>query len=192
MARKTSPPSPPSAYRLAEATAATKKEAARALQRAQTLTSAAEDATDAALLPNLREAVSYAYATPDPYQTMRAMAQTLAVALKRGQHAFVSHELEKLLQLAPRVEPLASRAAALRWLWNRLSAAGPALSDPIWNTIVSHCPPDRSWRAARLYHDIAEVWNREEPGAWRRVAAAMPDGKARAKLERRFPAKTSR
>jgi hypothetical protein len=63
-----------------------------------------------------------------------------------------------------------------------------AFAGPIWRSIRVLCNPDHHWRAARLYRHIAEVREARHPGAAAEVIAAMPSGKARAALERRFKA----
>jgi hypothetical protein len=46
--------------------------------------------------------------------------------------------------------------------------------------------PDHHWRAARVFRQIAEVREQRRPGLAAEVIAAMPMGKAKAALARRF------
>ena len=111
----------------------------------------------------------------------------LEVAFKRGRISFAERERDRAIKLAPQIEPLASRAFALQSLWGGCYIGGSKYAEPVWQAVLAHCPPDRSWRAARLYRHIAEVREHyERGGAALRVLRAMPAGKARAKLARRF------
>jgi hypothetical protein len=89
--------------------------------------------------------------------------------------------LRSLLRSSP-----ASQAYALEILWTACFAVDPSHAKPVWSTILRLCHPDHSWRAARLYLHIAEIQDSQSPGAAATVIRAMPPGKARAWLERRF------
>jgi hypothetical protein len=122
----------------------------------------------------------------DEYGMVAVRSWPLQVAFQRGQIAFAEHERDWAIALAPQVEPLASRAFALQCLWGGCFITGPKHAEPVWRAILALCPPDRSWRAARLYRHIAEVQGSRNRGAAIKVIRAMPEGKARAKLARRF------
>ena len=113
------------------------------------------------------------------------MAWPISVAAKRGLLAFAERELAKCLELASRIEPRASRAYALERLWRTCFAVDPRLAQPVWRRILELCPPDRSWRVARLYLHVAEIQHAHS-GSAAAVIRAMPPGKARSWLERRF------
>jgi hypothetical protein len=156
--------------------------------RAQALSCVAKHAERSNALKILSEAVAAAYACSDAYNIVAVMCWPLEVACRRGHRAYAQRELEKILLLAPEVEPRASRAYALQCLWGGCYAADEEFAEPVWQAIRELCNPDHHWRAARLFRHIAEVREAHHPGSAAEVIAAMPIGKARAALERRFKA----
>jgi hypothetical protein len=155
--------------------------------RAQALSCVAAHARESSVRKIVGEAVAAAYdCADDPYRTVAVMSWPLEAAYRRGHHDYARGELEKVLELAPKVEPRASRAFALQLLWGGCYAADEAFAEPVWQTILRLCNPDHHWRAARLFRHIAEVRQARHPGAAAAVIAAMPIGKARAALARRF------
>jgi hypothetical protein len=165
-------------------------EAARACPdawyRVQALASVAEHADQRRALPILEEAAREARSCHDAYGTVAAMAWPLRVAFKQGHLGFAERELQNCLALAPAIEPRASQAYALEILWTACFAADASHAKPVWSTILRLCHPDHSWRGARLYLHVAEIQNSRNPGAAAALIRAMPPGKARAWLERRF------
>ena len=154
--------------------------------RAQALSCVARHARESSVLKIVGEAVAAAYACPDAYNTVAVMSWPLEVAYGRGHQAYAKAELAKVLQLAPEVQPRASRAFALQLLWGGCYAADEEFAEPVWQAILLLCHPDRHWRAARLFRHIAEVREQRHPGSAAEVVAAMPMGKAKAALARRF------
>lgn len=154
--------------------------------RVQALASVAEHAEPRLVLSILEEAAREAPSCHDAYGTVAVMAWPLGVALRHGQLDFAGRELDKCLALACRIEPRASQAFALDILWSACFAADPGYAEPVWHRILELCHPDQSWRAARLYLHIAEVWNERAPGDAAAVIRAMRPGKTRSWLERRF------
>lgn len=154
--------------------------------RAQALTRVAEHACESEVLKILVEAVAAAHACADAYGTVAVMSWPLEIAFKRGRCSFADRELEKVLLLAPEVEPRASRAFALQLLWGGCYAAGEEFAEPVWQVILALCNPNHHWREARLFRHIAEIREARYPGAAAEVIAAMPRGKARFTLARRF------
>jgi hypothetical protein len=156
--------------------------------RAQSLATVASHAPEPRVLDILNEAVQAADACHDEYGMVAVRSWPIEVALKRGRVSFAERERNRAIALAPRIEPLASRAFALQLLWGGCYLAGPRHAEPVWCVILALCAPDRSWRAAGLYRHIAEVREHYEPGtgAAAEVLRAMPEGKARAKLARRL------
>jgi hypothetical protein len=149
--------------------------------RCQALTEIAQHASAERFEPLFLEAVIAAQAAPDVYQTVAVMGWPLMAAIDRGRADLAERELAGVLARVPSVTPMASRAYALELLWRSCFAGGRPFRGPIWRTIAAHVHPDRSWRAARLYRLIARDLG---PGGRARVIAAMPDGKARRKIER--------
>lgn len=156
--------------------------------RAQALATVAEHAPDARVLDILNEAVKAANACHDEYGMVAVLSWPLQVAFKRGRIAFAERERDRAIELAASVEPLASRAYALQCLWGGCYSGGSRYATPVWQAILSLCHPDRSWRAARLYRHIADIRTHYEGGkaAAITIIRAMPEGKARTKLARRF------
>ncbi len=154
--------------------------------RVQALASVAQHADQRIALRILEEAAREARSCHDAYGVVAVMAWPLGVAFKQGQLGFAERELKNCLALAPQIEPRASQAYALEILWTACFAVDPSHAKPVWSTILRLCHPDHSWRAARLYLHIAEIQDSQSPGAAAAVIRAMPLGKARAWLERRF------
>lgn len=154
--------------------------------RVQALASVAEHAHPRLVLPILEEAAVEALACHDAYGRVAVMSWALRVALAQGCRGYAERELTRCLALAVRVEPAASQAYALETLWTACFAIDPQHARPVWNRILELCHPDRSWRAARLYLHVAELQDSRTPGAGAAVIRAMPPGKTRSWLERRF------
>lgn len=138
------------------------------------------------MLDVLNESMQAADACHDEYGMVAVRSWPLQTAFERGRISFAERERDRAIKLAPQIEPLASRAFALSLLWGGCYVGGPSHADPVWQAIVALCPPDLSWRAARLYRQIAKVLDSRQPGAAIEVINAMPEGKARARLARRF------
>jgi hypothetical protein len=154
--------------------------------RAQALAAVAAHAPEPWVLDILEEAVKAANTCHDEYGMVAVLSWPLQVAFQRGRIVFAERERDRAIALAPRIEPLTSRAFALQSLWGGCYIGGPQYAAPVWRAILRLCPPDRSWRAARLYRHIAQVLNSRDPGAAIKVIRAMPEGKARTRLAQRF------
>lgn len=144
--------------------------------RAQALATVAEHAPKSAVLALLDESVEAANTCPDAYGMVAVMSWPLQVSYKRRQPGWALRARDRAIALAPHVQPLASRAFAMQCLWGGCYAGGPQYAEPVWQAILALCPPDRSWRAARLYRHVAEIREHYEPrsGAARAVLDAMP------------------
>ena len=153
--------------------------------RVQALATVAEFADPAAALSILEEAAREAQSCHDTYGTVAVMAWPIGIAFKQGLRVFAERELNNCLALAPQIEPRASRAYALENLWHTCFAVDARHANAVWRRILELCHPDHNWRAARLYLHIAEAQHRQNRDA-ARVIRAMPSGKARGWLERRF------
>jgi hypothetical protein len=154
--------------------------------RVQALASVAEYADQGVALSILEEAAREAQSCHDAYGTAAVMAWPIGVAFRRGLAAFAGRELTKCLELASQIEPRASQAYALEKLWRACFAVDPGLAHPVWLRILELCHPDRSWRAARLYLHITEIQHGHSRSAAAAMIRAMPPGRARGWLERRF------
>jgi hypothetical protein len=94
--------------------------------------------------------------------------------------------LHDALALIPSVEPMASRAYALDGLWRTTSTVGDsAMRKAVLAAVQAHVHPDRSWRAKRLYRDIADWLAAREPRKAKAFVEAMPKGKAQTGLAHR-------
>ena len=154
--------------------------------RVQALASVAEHADDRRVLPILDEAARESASCHDAYGAVAVMAWPIEVALKRRQTGFARRERDRCLAAASGIEPRASQAYALDLLWSRCFAADEGFAEPVWARIQELCHPDHHWRAARLYLHIATAVEQRRPGAAAGVITAMPVGKARGRLARRF------
>ena len=155
--------------------------------RAQALSTVAENAPEERVLAVLEEAVKAANACHDEYGMVAVLSWPLQVALQRGRISFAERERDRALMLAPRIEPMASRAFALQSPVGRLLHRRREIRRTGLARNSRSLSPDRNWRAARLYRHIAEVREHyERGGAAVRVIRAMPDGKARTRLARRM------
>ncbi|MBM3529088.1 MAG: hypothetical protein FJX62_13445 [Alphaproteobacteria bacterium] len=157
--------------------------------RCQAMTAIAEAAPDGLADKAFKAAREAAAAGEDAYQQTAVLAVTLHAAIKRGRGKLVRDILGDILARTPSVEPMASRAAALGWLWAVVKSAGTAeMRKTVLAAVQAHCHPDRSWRAARLYREMAEDLARTDPTFATLFVRAMPEGKARANLLRRLAA----
>lgn len=194
--RRTSTPSQASLIGRQRAEQLAPNDTARALQaahtcpdawyRVQALASVAEYADQSAALSILEEAAREAQSCHDPYAAVAVMAWPIGVAFRQGKIAFAGRELKKCLERASEIEPRASQAYALEILWQACFVEQQlGHANAVWRRILELCHPDRSWRAARLYLHIAEIQHERNHNA-AAVVRAMPPGKTRSWLERRF------
>lgn len=154
--------------------------------RVQALSSVAEYAADALVLGILEEAARESRKCHDAYGTVAVMSWPIQVAFKRGRLSYAERERNRCLVLAAEIEPRNSQAFALQCLWGGCYIGGPEHAKPVFKRILELCHPDRCWRAKRLYLHIAEVVESRSPGAAIPVIRAMPPGKARDWLQRRY------
>jgi hypothetical protein len=154
--------------------------------RAQALSRIAEYARESSVGSIAGQAIGAAYDCSDAYNTVAVMSWPLRAAWNRGRHAYARNELDRVLRLAPDVEPLASRISALDCLWRGCHAANETFAEPVWQAILALYHPDHHWRAARLFRHIAEAREQRQPGSAASVISAMPEGKAKTALARRF------
>jgi hypothetical protein len=100
----------------------------------------------------------------DAYQRTAVLCGTLCAALESGRPALAGAILKDILAQISGVAPLASRAFALAWLWAVADSAGDAaMRQQTLAAAQAYCHPDRSWRAARLYRDMADGLARRDP-----------------------------
>jgi hypothetical protein len=85
--------------------------------RAQALAKVAAHAPESHVLDTLGEAVQAANACHDEYGIVAVLSWPLEVAFRRGRISFAVRERDRAIALAPRIEPLPSRAFALQFLW---------------------------------------------------------------------------
>jgi hypothetical protein len=131
------------------------------------------------------KALEAAAAGADDYQRTAVLAWVIEAALKRRRPDIAEMALKRALALAPSVEPMNSRAYAFRSLWKVTGALGDGtMRNSVLVCIQAHVHPDRSWRAKRLYRDIAAniAWNRPDQAS--AFIRNMPLGRARAFVER--------
>jgi hypothetical protein len=131
------------------------------------------------------EAIAAAAQGGDGYRRLAVLAWPIRAAIERGQAGRAAPWLHAALAEIATVEPMASRAYALGLLWSAAFPAGPQLRAAVRAAVLAHCPPDRSWRAARLYRTIVATLAAAHPEDGQALIAAMPGGKARTQVERR-------
>lgn len=154
--------------------------------RVQALASVAEHAPDALVFGILDEAAGESRKCHDAYGTVAVMSWPIQVAFKRGRISYAERERNRCLALAAEITPRNSQAFALQCLWGGCYIGGPEHAKPVFNRILELCHPDRCWRSRRLYRHIAEVVESRSPGAAIAVMRAMPPGKSKDWLQRRF------
>jgi hypothetical protein len=155
--------------------------------RAQAMATIAMAAPEPLSENAFREARAAAAAGDDAYQRAAVLAPVIAVALKRGRRDLAGAMLADALVLAPTVEPTASRAYALHALWSvAIDLGDEGMRKAVLMRIKAHVHPDHSWRARRLYRDIADWLAAREPRQAEAFVRAMPQGKAQAYLARRI------
>jgi hypothetical protein len=155
--------------------------------RCQALATIARDADDPVIVEQaFEEARAAAAAGDDAYQRAAVLAFAIVAAMKRSRVELANAMLHDALALIPSVEPMASRAYALDGLWRTTCTVGDrAMREAVLAAVRAHVHPDRSWRARRLYQDIAAnlAWDRSDLAD--AFVRAMPQGKARDYVARR-------
>ncbi len=155
--------------------------------RCQALATVARYAPDDLSETAFRQARRAAAESFDNYQRAGVLAFAITAAFGRGRRDLVEAMLADAFALVPAIEPMASRAYALNLLWSTIAYHGDgALRARVIEQIQAHVHPDRSWRARRLYRDIADWLAERDPRKAKALIAAMPPGKARRHLERRL------
>lgn len=125
----------------------------------------------------------------DNYQRAGVLAFAITAALGRGRSVLAEDMLADAFGIVPSIEPMASRAYALNLLWSTIAYHGDGrLRALVIEQVQAQVDPDRSWRARRLYRDIADWLAERDPRKAKAHVATMPKGKARAYLERRHAA----
>ncbi len=156
--------------------------------RCQAMATIAREANDLVIVDTaFKEARAAAAAGDDAYQRAAVLAFAIVAAMKRSRIELAEAMLHDALALIPSVEPMASRAYALDGLWRTTSTVGDhTMRAAVLAAVQAQVHPDRSWRARRLYRDIADWLATREPRKAKAFVGAMPPGKAQAYLERRF------
>jgi hypothetical protein len=154
--------------------------------RCQAMSTIAELAPDELSEKAFRKAREAAAAAFDEYQHAAVLAYAITAALARGRRDLAEAMFADALALIPAVEPMASRAYALHLHWCMFAkGAGRLAREAVIASVQAHCHPDRSWRARRLYREIAANLAWDRPDQADALVRAMPEGKARAFMTRR-------
>lgn len=136
----------------------------------------------------LEEAIAAASEGGDGYRRLTVQAWPIRAAIERGLIGLAERWLKAALKQIETVNPIPSRAETLWWLWAAAFPGGPKLRSAVRTAVLAHCPPDRSWRAERLYRYMVATLAEEAPDDARALLAAMPEGRARSRIERRHAA----
>ena len=132
------------------------------------------------------QARAAAAAGDDNYQRAGVLAFAITAALGRGRRDLANAMLADALALIPSVEPMGSRAYAVNLLWSTIAHNGDrAMREAVIAATTAHVHPDRSWRAKGLFRDIVANLAWDRPDLAEALIRAMPEGKARAFIERR-------
>lgn len=143
--------------------------------------------TDLAKLA-LDEAVEAAAQGGDGYRRLTVLAWPIRAAIERGQAGLAERWLKAALKEIATVDPLPSRAETLWWLWAAAFPGGDKMRSAVRGAVLVHCPPDRSWRAERLYRYMVATLAEASPDDAHTLLAAMPDGRAKTRIGRRHAA----
>lgn len=156
------------------------------LYRGQAMTEIARHTSGLLAEQAFKAARAAAAADEDGYRQATVLVRALLAALEGKRQALAMAIFGDILALAPRIAPMASRAAALHWLWEAVDRAGtPEMRQALIDATLEHCHPDRSWRAARLYREMVARLDCDSPEKAEELIAAMPAGKARSFIARR-------
>lgn len=136
----------------------------------------------------LNDAIAASAKGGDGYRRLTVRAWPIRAAIERGQSGLASRWLRDALPEIPTVDPLPSRAETLWWLWAAVFPGGDRLRAAVRTAVLGHCPPDRSWRAERLYRYMVATLAEAAPGDARALLNAMPEGRAKTRIERRHAA----
>lgn len=157
--------------------------------RCQALATVAQQAPDELSETAFGRARRAAAESFDNYQRAGVLAFAITAAFQRRRRDLVEAMLVDAFKLVPSIEPMASRAYALNLLWSTIAYHGDGrLRALVIEQVQAHVHPDRSWRARRLYRDIADWLAERDPRKAKAHIETMPKGKARAYLARRLDA----
>jgi hypothetical protein len=154
--------------------------------RSKAMAAIAREAPDPLADTAFREARTAAGQGEDAYRHAEGLATALFAAIHRGRLTLAGALFQDILNLIPTIEPMGSRAYALNPLWGMAKSPGrSAMQRVVLHTVLTHCHPDRSWRAARLYRQIVANLAWDRPDHANKLIRSMPEGKARSFIERR-------
>lgn len=156
--------------------------------RCQALAFAGRHAGGELAVRALNEAVEASAAGGDGYRRLTVRAWPIRAAIERSQSGLASRWLREALSEIETVDPLPSRAETLWWLWAAAFPGGDRMRAAVKGAVLAHCPPDRSWRAERLYRYMIATLAEAAPADALALLAAMPQGRAKARIERRHAA----
>src|SRR4051812_1545090 len=152
--------------------------------RAQALAWAARFAADDRVVSLAEEALRSSYAETDAYRTLGSAAWPLRALVERGQGDKARSTLDRLLLLAPKVEPAASRAEALLLIWQAIFPLDAEARDRVLDVLLQSCRMEDSWRVGRVLQDVAAMIPDTESTAVERILAAMPEGRWKRQVRR--------
>jgi hypothetical protein len=154
--------------------------------RAQALAWAARFAADDRVVPLAEEALRSSYAETDAYRTVATAAWPLRALVERGQSNKARSTLDRLLLLAPQVEPPASRAEALFLIWQAIFPLDADARVRVLDVLLQSCRMEDSWRVGRVFQDVAAMLPKDERTVVGRILAVMPEGRWKRQARRRI------
>jgi hypothetical protein len=147
--------------------------------RAQALACVARYAAEPLVEGLANEALQSSRQAGDAYRVVGSAAWPIRALLERDRQKTARQALTDVLAVTGEIAPLASRAEALKLLWEAAFPGGAGLRGQILANIREHITPDGHWRAARLYRCLAATLATEDPESADRLVASMPEGPAK-------------
>jgi hypothetical protein len=156
--------------------------------RCQALAWAARFAPEERVEVLAEEALYAGYMAQDRFQTVGASAWPLRALIERGRTAAAMRALADVLSLASEIELASSRAEALFLVWQAIFPLGVESRDKVLDHLLTICPPGNSWRAGRVFQEVAWMLAADDRATAQRVIAALPEGRWKRQAKRRVEA----
>lgn len=126
-----------------------------------------------------QEAISAAWACPDPYQALAASAWPLRAMIERNKADKVQAIIDRLLQLAANIAHPVNRMDAFFLVWQAILPLGRTPRSPIQETLVRTCLAAQSWKGSYTLRDVVVMVGRDDLTEAERIVSLMPESKYR-------------
>jgi hypothetical protein len=155
--------------------------------RAQALAYVARYEVEDRSLSTAMEALGAAAEADDMYKALAVTAWPIRAMLERGHHETARCELNRLLELTPRIEPESSRSEALFYLYQATFPMGDDVRECIARALVALAnKEDAHWRTKRNVIEALAMLATTSPALEASLATELTNDKACAKLARRL------